>query len=424
MFYLCGSLNLSPLPTMNYIRLARNYPHYIGYGMLHYFFSCMGQTFLISIFVPYFVGSLPLTNSSFSIVYGLASVSSALILPLGGKLIDKIPLRRVSIMVGMGLSLACLLTSLATHVYLLFFGLLILRFFGQGMMVLLGSISIARYFDLARGKSLSLSSMGLPIAESFMPVVVISLIQTLGWPMTWQLLGGGILLIFIPASILLVNKDSPFQRIPDEKKVAKSPQAAVPDVSRRHVLRDWKFYMIVPGLIFLPFFITGIFIHQNLLAEVNGWTMEWMATCFVGFGVARIATNFVAGAVIDSFTSRKVFIFYLLPLAGGLGVLLMGTHPWRAMVYMILAGVTSSLSGLTSASLWAEIYGVRHLGAIKSMASTLMILSTALGPVIIGYGLGNDPDLSLWISIGVILVISLLSWFAVRPTFSRNSAVT
>ena len=62
---------------MNYIRLVRSYPNYIGYGALHYFFSCMGQTFLISIFVPYFVDSLPLTNSSFSIVYGLATVSSA-----------------------------------------------------------------------------------------------------------------------------------------------------------------------------------------------------------------------------------------------------------------------------------------------------------------------------------------------------------
>lgn len=409
---------------MNYIRLARSYPNYIGYGVLHYFFSSMGQTFLISIFVPYFVENLPVTNSSFSIIYGLATVSSALTLPFGGKLIDKLPLRQVSIMVGIGLSLACLLTSLAVNIPLLFFGLLSLRFFGQGMMVLLGSTSIARYFDLARGKSLSLSSMGLPIAESFMPVLVIGMIQALGWSTGWQLLGGCILLIFIPAAILLVRKDSPFQRIPEEKSINKNPQTSMQDASRKEVLRDWKFYAIVPGLIFLPFFITGIFIHQNLLAEVNGWTMEWMATCFVGFGIARITTNFVAGVLIDHFSSRKVFIIYLLPLAGGLGVLLTGTQPWLAMVYMILAGITSSLSGLTSASLWAEIYGVRHLGAIKSMASTLMVLSTALGPVVVGYGLGNFPSLSLWVSIIVIVMISLLSWLAIRPTFTPNEAVT
>jgi MFS family permease len=400
---------------MNYLQLTRSYPHFIGYGMLHYFFSCMGQTFLISIFVPYFVESLPVSNSSFSIVYGLATVSSAFILPFGGKLIDRLRLRQVSPLVGVGLSLACLLVSFATNIYILFAGLLSLRFFGQGMMILVGSTSIARYFEQARGKSLSLSGMGLPVAESFMPVLVIWLIQSWGWPAAWQLLSGGILLLFIPSSMLLVSKDSPFQSVPPEREKEDEEGPDLPqDASRRQVLRDRTFYMILPGLIFLPFFITGIFIHQNLLAEANGWTMTWMATCFVGFGVARILTNFVAGILIDSFSSRRVFIFYLLPLAGGLGLLLSGHHPWLAMGYMVLAGITASLSGLTSASLWAEIYGVRHLGAIKSMAATLMVLSTALGPVAVGFGMENNPDLFLTLSLLTIGLISLLSWLAMR----------
>ncbi len=380
---------------MNYIRLVRDYPNYIGYGVLHYFFSCMGQTFLVSIFVPYFVEDLPVSNASFSVVYGFATVSSALLLPFGGKLIDQHPLRHVSIGVGLGLSLACLLTSFASNIPILFLGLLSLRFFGQGMMILLGSTSIARYFELARGKSLSLSSMGLPLAESIMPVAIISMVGYAGWSGAWQALAVTLLLIFIPLSVLLVKRNSAFQRIPQAKVEEATASRATQDVSRRQVLRDWKFYMIIPSLIFLPFFITGIFIHQSLLAEANGWTMQWMATCFVGFGLSRILTNLVAGAVIDVFSARKVFIFYLLPLAVGLAVLLTGNHRCLAMVYMILAGVTSSLSGLTSASLWAEIYGVKYLGAIKSMAATLMVLSTALGPIVIGYGLNHHPNTTL-----------------------------
>lgn len=83
---------------------------------------------------------------------------------------------------------------------------------------------------------------------------------------------------------------------------------------------------------------------------------------------------------------------------------------------MILAGVTTSLSGLTSASLWAEIYGVRHLGAIRSMASTLKVLSTALGMIVIGYGMARQPDLTLMVCIIVILLITLLSCAALRNT--------
>ena len=408
---------------MNYIRLVRDYPNYIGYGVLHYFFSCMGQTFLVSIFVPYFVEDLPVSNASFSVVYGFATVSSALLLPFGGKLIDQHPLRHVSIGVGLGLSLACLLTSFASNIPILFLGLLSLRFFGQGMMILLGSTSIARYFELARGKSLSLSSMGLPLAESIMPVAIISMVGYAGWSGAWQALAVTLLLIFIPLSVLLVKRNSAFQRIPQAKVEEATASRATQDISRRQVLRDWKFYMIIPSLIFLPFFITGIFIHQSLLAEANGWTMQWMATCFVGFGLSRILTKLVAGAVIDVFSARKVFIFYLFPLAVGLAVLLTGNHRCLAMVYMILAGVTSSLSGLTSASLWAEIYGVKYLGAIKSMAATLMVLSTALGPIVIGYGLSHHPNATLWISIVIILMISMLSWLSVRKTFTQQGAV-
>ncbi|WPP50357.1 MFS transporter [Catalinimonas niigatensis] len=401
---------------MNYIRLARSYPNYLGYGMLHYFFSCMGQTFLISTFVPYFVDSLSVTNSSFSLIYGFATISSAFVLPQAGKLIDRFRLRNISLMVGVGLSLACLLTSFASNTIILFFGLLCLRFFGQGMMVLIGSTSIARYFDLTRGKALSLSSMGLPIAESFMPVIIIYLIHGFGWPATWQILGLATFVIFVPTAIMLVKSNNPFQYVPEEKKPSKTDVHVRQDASRKEVLRDWRFYMLLPGLIFLPLFITGMFIHQNLLADANGWTMQWMASCFVGFGIARISTNFIAGSLIDRFSSRNVFIFYLLPIALGLGVLLLGQHPWLAMMYMILAGITASLSGLTSASLWAEIYGVRHLGAIKSMTATLMILASALGPLIIGFGLENSPDATLVVSILIIALITAMSWIGIRAT--------
>ncbi len=35
-------------------------------------------------------------------------------------------------------------------------------------------------------------------------------------------------------------------------------------------------------------------------------------------------------------------------------------------------------------ALWAEIYGVRHLGAIRSLMVSLSVLSSALGPLVMG----------------------------------------
>jgi MFS family permease len=398
---------------MTYLQLARSYPNYIGYGMLHYFMSSLGQTFLISVFVPFFVSSLGVTNNGFSVIYAFATLTSASLLPFAGKYIDAVRLRMMSLICGMGLIVACLIMANATHLAILFFGLFALRFFGQGGMVLIGSTAVARYFDHVRGKALSMASTGLPVAEALMPVLMVAAIHEWGLSSTWFLLGVGVALFFIPATILLVDKYNPFQTVPP---LISHTNTSVKSRSRSEVLRDWKFYLLLPAFVFLPFFITGIFIHQNLVAEAKGWSIEWIAACFVGFGIARIVTNYIAGSLIDRFSAQKVFVFYLIPLMLALLVLQAGNHPLLALLYMILLGITASLQSLTGTAIWAEIYGVQHLGAIKSMTTTIMIVASAIGPVVIGWAFGHDLFLSLNISIGAVVLITCLSGFVIGRT--------
>ncbi len=393
---------------MTYLQLAKSHPNYIGYGMLHYFMSSLGQTFLISVFVPFFVGALGITNNGFSMIYACATLTSASILPIVGKYIDSLRLRITSLICGVGLILACFITANASHLVILFFGLFTLRFFGQGGMVLIGSTAVARYFDNVRGKALSMASTGLPIAEALMPVLIVASIHAWGLSATWLLLGLLVAVFFIPTTILLVDKYNPFQTV---QPVNHTADTQVQSRSRRDVVRDWKFYMLLPAFVFLPFFITGVFIHQNLVADVKGWSIEWMATSFIGFGIARIVTNYIAGSLIDRFSAKKVFIFYLIPLLFALIVIQMGNHPLLAVLYMTLLGITASLNSLTGTAIWAEIYGVQHLGAIKSMTTTFMIVASAIGPVVIGWAFGYDLFLSLNISIGVVVLITLLSGF-------------
>jgi predicted MFS family arabinose efflux permease len=35
-------------------------------------------------------------------------------------------------------------------------------------------------------------------------------------------------------------------------------------------------------------------------------------------------------------------------------------------------------------ALWAELYGLKHLGAIKSLINAVMVFSSALGPALVG----------------------------------------
>jgi len=126
-----------------------------------------------------------------------------------------------------------------------------------------------------------------------------------------------------------------------------------------------------------------MFIHQNLLGEMRGWSLEWLGACIAGYGAAKLLTNLLGGPVIDKFTARKTFTFQLIPVGIGILVLLLFKHPLVYLVFLFLAGITTSFGSLTNAAIWAEMYGPRHLGSIKSIVTTLVIFSTALGTIII-----------------------------------------
>lgn len=399
---------------MNYIRLLSKYPNYIGYGALHYFYSSLGQSFLISLFVLHFTEALQISNVAFGWFYSGATLVSALILPVLGVYLDKVKLRYISVAIGIGLSFFCILASQVYHPVMLFIALVGLRFFGQGMMPLTASTSVARYFDFNRGKALSIAGFGLPIGEFILPLLITTLILSFGWRMTWLILAASVVLFFIPASLKIVSANNPFQVNQEVKKRDKS--APKTHFIRKVVLRDPRFYLLSLVLMFVPFFMTGLLIHQNMIADIKGWSQTLMASAIMAFGITRLATNLIAGPAIDRFSALQVYPFVLVPLILGSLAAVLTNHPLAAFVLFMLSGATNSILSLTATAMWAEIYGTANLGAIRSMVTTLVVFSAAIAPVIMGWGFETPSRFysSLWIYIGLMILASLTAIWGIR----------
>ena len=52
---------------------------------------------------------------------------------------------------------------------------------------------------------------------------------------------------------------------------------------------------------------------------------------------------------------------------------------------MLLLGIQTGLYFPVISARWAELYGVAHIGAIKSLSASAMVLSSAIGPVLMGW---------------------------------------
>ncbi|MEL6652712.1 MAG: MFS transporter, partial [Bacteroidota bacterium] len=300
---------------MKYIYLLRQYPRYIAYGMLHYFFSGPGQSFFLSLYTAHFIMATGLDQINYTWLYFAATLSSSLVLPSLGKLLDRIMLRRFSVMLGLMYAGFCVVAAVSVHPALLLFALVGLRLCGQGLMPLTGSTAISRFFEAERGQALALVNFGISFAEILFPLLVVQIILWTSWQVSWWIMAASILLVFIPLVILLVPLNSPFQR--NQELIADRESETKSSKSRGEVLRDPSFYVLVLVYLFVPFFFTGVVINKNLMGVINDWSEPQLALALSLAGGARLVMNLVGGPIVDRFSATRTFSYLLLPIKIG-----------------------------------------------------------------------------------------------------------
>jgi len=105
----------------------------------------------------------------------------AAFLSLSGKFIDRMSIKKYGLIVFSGLMSSVVLLSQAYSVPVLIAGLFLVRWFGQGLMTHTSSTSIAKHFDIDRGKALGFTALGIPAGQLILPVLAVPLIALAGW---------------------------------------------------------------------------------------------------------------------------------------------------------------------------------------------------------------------------------------------------
>jgi predicted MFS family arabinose efflux permease len=372
---------------LSYLTFVLKERKVLSFGLSFTFFSSFGQTFLISLFVPYFLSDFDLSNAAFGSIYSAATLASATILPYLGKWIDVLPIGKYSLYVASGLLIAALTMAFSWHIGFLFAGILMLRLSGQGLSGHTAETAMARYFTLQRGKALSISSLGYPIGEGILPVAIAAMLAVTSWRTTWGIIAALIALVFIPF-IFYVLKRTEIEQ--SNQKVKRAKDDSSESGSYLQIINNRTFWLILPAILIPPFWATALFLYQVSIAEQLGWTAAIIASAFIFFAVARIISSLGIGPVIDKLSAIKIFPFYIIPL--GAGVMVAYYHPgiWSAFLYMALVGMTLGFGNSTKSALYAELYGERIIGTVRSLFASIMVFSTALSPFLMGWMLDNN----------------------------------
>ena len=353
-------------------------------GIFLIFSSSIGQTFFISLFSGEIRKEFNLSHGIFGIFYSGATLGSAIVFFFLGKLTDQFNFTFLGLVALVALSGFAFLMSSAETLIILFLSLLGLRLFGQSMLSHIAITSMARWFSKKKGRALSIALMGHPIGEALLPSLISFFLLNFTWREIWMGIAFCIIIIFLP--ILGWHAKLLKSRLLDLSNNSLSETKKVLNVSwnRSQVLKDVRFYQIMPTLLASPFIVTGVFFHQIHLVETKSWSITLLAYCYPFFALSVTGITFLTGWIVDRFSTVHLLRFFLLPLAFGLILLANTDKTYAAPIFMILMGASTGAATIVGSTLWVELYGIDYLGSIRSMCFAMVVLSTSISPAMMG----------------------------------------
>jgi MFS family permease len=239
--------------------LKQNF-RWIAGGFLLTFFSSFGQTFFISASIGEWRAAFDLSHGEIGRLYMFATLASAACLPFAGRLVDVLPESRVILLVIPVLAAATVLAAYAPSVAVLVVAIFLLRLFGQGMMTHIALTATGRWFEAQRGRAVSLVVLGHQGGEATLPLAFSTVALAYGYRAGWVGGAAALLLVGLPFAWWAYRKP----RQPAHLEASEADNSApVRQWSRREVLRDPAFWVLLIGVLAPPFVGTTIFYHPG-----------------------------------------------------------------------------------------------------------------------------------------------------------------
>ena len=378
---------------MSYWKFIRHHRRILAFGFIHGFCSAPGQTFCISLFVASFGATLGASPAELGLAYFVATLAAAIALSQIGARIDRVGLRIYSLSTATLLALACLWTAAAENLLMLGIGLFALRLSGQGLLVHIETTTIVRAFTKDRGRALGLTAMGHSLAQAIFPTLAVVLIAAIGWRSSYASIGLGVFAVLVASAIWLVPPISPNDG-QTLSGAGTEPSGQVSRGASRILITSGYFWAAVPMLVVVSFVSTALLFQLTVIAADRGWSPAWVAAGFLVLAISQVAALFGSGRIIDKYSARWVAVFHAIPITLAVVVLAAFKQPQAFVFAMAGIGLSNGAARTAFSAVWAEIYGTRHLGAIRSVVMSLMVIASAVAPLLLGLMLSAASNVS------------------------------
>ena len=423
-------MHIHTLKAIDTNRLIYTFPVYYGWvilavGAIGCIMTSPGQTYSIAVFIDSFITDLEASRSLVSTLYTVGTLAASFALPFVGRLLDRRGSRFMIVTVSLFLGLACIYMGFIRNAVMLFLGFFALRMLGQGSLSLVSNNVINQWWVRRRGMAMGIAGMTAGVVGfGGFPILINWLIPIYGWRMAFMLLGLGVLVIMLPlGSIFIRNRPEDFGLYPDGANSAFSENSTTgKDLIEEHwtlseALRTPSFWIAGAGLASGSMLSTGLIFHLFSIFKDSGLSATVAASVFLPMAAATGIMHLGGGVLADRVPIRVILTISLLLQALTLIMAPFLHSVELALGFGLILGIRTGLGMVVSNVIWAKFYGRLHLGSITGVTTTIMVASSALGPM--PFGVARDLMGSYTVVLiafaGLPLILAIAAFLHCKP---------
>jgi len=334
-------------------------------------------------------------RAKISLAFTIHNLTSALFLPLVGRLVDRYGPRRVLLpftaLLGLILISSWFLSEAIWQLYVFYFALGVVSG-GAGAMSYTDVVS--HWFDRHRGLAISVMMLGMGLGAIVIPAVAQRLVATLGWRLAYTVFGCSILLIPLPVvAAFLKERPENMGLLPDGVGEAPVSMPIVANVTSndvglalREAVRTREFWIMVCSLFLVTASVHACFIHLPAILTDRGSSAQLAAFASSLFGVGLFLGRVGCGYLLDQFFAPRVAAALFSAVAIGIAFLGVGHAIWSACIAAVLVGLGIGAEVDIIAYLTSRYFGLRSYGAIFGWIWAVFGVSGGLGAYVMGFG--------------------------------------
>lgn len=406
------------------LKVGKLFPFFYGYVIL---FACTvgkiltapGQSPCIGVVIGVIVKDLDISLTTVTASYFIATTTSAVCLTKMGKIIDRFGVQNMVAIIATMLGAACFVASIAQNVPTLLVAFFMLRFFGQGSLMMVSKTTINYWWIELRGTMMGVAGAMVSLGMTgVFPIILNIGIENVGWRAVYVNLGFTSILFMAPFGYMFYRpQPENFGLLPDGKdpavavahtakeKSGESEEAAPDDDAAaasdgdnnnnsevnweaKDAFKTMRFWSNTTSVAVIAATATAFWFHLKSVMVDYSIDSGLVHVIYPILAVSGFIGRIWSGRLIDTFEENGYLVLViglLLQVVAMVLIPTMAIHEGFLVLICILQGFASSFVQNTSSVVFANFFGRAHLAEIQGRVDAFGVLGSAIGPFPFGF---------------------------------------